>query len=198
MFTALLDTCVLWPSRQRDFLLSLAAEHAYRPIWSSAILDELQRTEREKLIGVELPEEEADARAAHLVAQMRSAFFGSEVEGWEAVTPYGLPDPDDEHVLAAAVVGGAESVVTWNVKDFPVRVVPTGIRVVLPADFAGDMVAADVGKGLRAVESMAARSGWAGPKQTVQEILDYLADKYDMIEAVDLLRAVGDNSATDE
>lgn len=46
MMTALLDTCVLVPSRARDVLLEVASTGAYRPLWSSEILAELDRTLR--------------------------------------------------------------------------------------------------------------------------------------------------------
>ncbi len=129
MFTALLDTSVLWPSLQRDFLLSLAAEYLYRPIWSSAILAELQLHETRKLVKLGIPEPTATERVQFLLSEMRRAFDDSEIEGWEALQgSYGLPDPNDEHVLAAAVVGGAGAIVTANLKDFPAKLMPRGLQ----------------------------------------------------------------------
>ncbi|MDW4571972.1 PIN domain-containing protein [Microbacterium sp. M3] len=120
VFTATLDTSVLWPSLQRDFLLSLAVEGAYRPTWSSAILEELEYHEEAKLAKRGIPVAEAAGRAATLIAAMRREFADAEVEGWEPLEgTFGLPDQDDEHVVAAAVITGAGAIVTENLKDFP-------------------------------------------------------------------------------
>lgn len=50
MFTALLDSCVLWPSTLRDFLLSLAFEGSYRFVFSEAILLDVEVNEELKLM----------------------------------------------------------------------------------------------------------------------------------------------------
>lgn len=192
MFTALLDTCVLWPSTQRDFLLSLAIEGMYRPIWSSAILAELEIGETKKLTltsKIGLDTVEAEARAKHLIERMQTAFDDAEVVGWEGLEgTYGLPDPDDEHVVAAAVVGGAAAIVTNNLKDFPRARMPHGLEVLSPADFALTTVSLNPELAWEAVRQMVARSGKSGPARTADEVLAILADRYAMTGAVDLLR----------
>ena len=54
-----------------------------------------------------------------------------------------LPDPDDRHVLAAAIAAGA-SLITANLADFPRSVVPSGVSVLAPDDFVRSLIQADL------------------------------------------------------
>ena len=131
MFAAVLDTSMLWPSLQRDFLLSLAAEGSYSARWSTAILDELTHHEAKKLIERGTPEGKAERAAQRLIDQMSTAFDDALVTDWEPLEgTYGLPDPDDEHVVGAAVMGKSEVIVTENLKHFPAAKLPASIRAV--------------------------------------------------------------------
>jgi predicted nucleic acid-binding protein len=189
MFAALLDTSVLWPSLQRDFLLSLAIEGLYRPLWSTEILAELEYHETQKLINRGERTDAAATRARHLIDQMTKAFDDALVENWEPHDgAFGLPDPDDEHVLAAAVVGGAGAIVTLNLRDFPIAKIPAHIKVLPPAGFAADTVAVSPDVALRAVQTIASR--YSAPSLTTEEILSQLVHRYQMAEAVELIRAV--------
>lgn len=100
MYRAVLDACVLVPSLQRDFLLQLATEEASSPLWGSGILTELEYTltklhERRHI-------SDGEERRRRLLAQMKHAFPGSEVNApKDRAYGYGLNDPDDGHVAHA-------------------------------------------------------------------------------------------------
>jgi predicted nucleic acid-binding protein len=191
VFIAVLDSCVLWPSTLRDFLLSLAIEQMYMPAWSSAILEEVRYNEAEKLKDRPpyLTGEEAGVRAAHLVANMQRAFPDALTTGWEPLEgTFGLPDVDDEHVLAAAVMAGAGAIVTENRKDFPTTLLPRGIEVLGPQDFTRDTVSLNPHTVLRAIRAIAARSGRHGPALTEDVLLGILENRYQLAAAVNLLR----------
>ena len=190
MFTALLDTSVLWPSLQRDFLLSMAIEGLYRPIWSQAILVELVRVEADKRVRRGAEPEQARRAAEHLIGQMEWAFDDARIDGWEPLEgTYGLPDPNDEHLVAAAVVGGAGVIVSQNAKDLPSRLMPHGIQVVNAARFAADVVSVEPTTASRALATMSMR--YTNPRRDVGDLLDLLRSRYGMEQAVQLLRAVG-------
>lgn len=189
MFVALLDTNVVWPSLQRDFLLSLHIQGAYRAIWSEAILEELEYHEALKLVKRGVDEREAEHRAQELIAQMREHFSDSIVQGWEGLDgTFGLPDPCDEHVLAAALVGGAEVIVTENLRDFPAELLPAGIEVLKAAEFARNSVDLSPRGALAAVDEIVARSGTLGPRLTRERVFDVLEVRYGMTESVRLMR----------
>lgn len=188
MFTALLDTCVLWPSLQRDFLLSMAAEGLYRPIWSQTILEELVHTEAAKRVRRGADEQQARGAAERLIAQMEWAFDDASVTGWEPlVGSYGLPDPDDEHVVAAAAIGGAGVIVSDNLRDLPARLLPDGLQAVTAAQFAADTVTVSPATARTAVERMSAR--YRNPPQSTDELLEVLRQRYGLDQAVEIIRS---------
>ncbi|NLI19708.1 MAG: PIN domain-containing protein [Actinomycetales bacterium] len=191
MFSAFLDTCVLWPSLQRDFLLSLAVEGLYRPLWSEAILEELEFHECQKLImRHDLPEPDAAQRAARLIERMREAFPDAVVVGWESLEgSCGLPDLNDEHVVAAAHVGGAGAIVTSNVKDFPRAKVPDSIQVLRPVEFLFNTVSVDPVRAAVAVTELADRQARRDSSRDVDWVLGELERRYGLHAVVGLIRS---------
>jgi len=110
---ALLDTCVIYPTVMRQMLLGAARAGAFTPIWSARIIEEWQRaTIKLGADGV--------AQAASEAALVAMDWPGAEVH-WPASLEarLWLPDPADIHVLAAAIAGSADVIVTLNSKDFP-------------------------------------------------------------------------------
>jgi len=189
MFSAILDTCVLWPSLQRDFLLSLAVEGIYRPLWSDQILEELQHEETRKLLKRGSTQVEAESRAALLIATMQAAFDDSCVSGLDSFTQkFGLPDPNDEHVVGAAHIGGAGAIVTSNLKDFPIDLMPPNIDVQSPAVFALNTVEVNPSASVIAIRKMAARSGRRGVTMTTDDVLSKLSNRHSMDDAIQVIR----------
>lgn len=148
MFTALLDTCVLVPSLQRDVLLQCAAAGVYRPVWSTAILEELSYTLTRRMTARDRSEDEVNAYVTRLCRQMRRAFPDATVTGWEGLLPaITVPDPDDAHVAAAAITADAGVIVTSDQHGFTSGLSAT-TRVRTPDEFPLD--ALDLPRGWRA------------------------------------------------
>jgi len=119
MMRALLDACVLYPTVMREVFLAIAATGSFDPVWSARILDEWACA-----VAAKLPDQAASARIE--IALLRSAWPDAETDvDPELQAGLHLPDPDDTHVLAAAIAGRATVLVTANRKDFPTRVLAT-------------------------------------------------------------------------
>jgi predicted nucleic acid-binding protein len=131
-----LDACVLVPVALADTLLRIAERELYRPLWSARIVAEAVDAIVE--IHPDIPPEQVQRR----FADMDDTFEDARVDGWEDLEDLvTLPDPDDRHVVAAAVRGRADAIVTANVRDYPVDILgPLNIDVIHPDDFLLDQL----------------------------------------------------------
>jgi len=162
---AVLDANVLIPNALCDFLLRLAEEELYQPRWSSAILAEVRRH-------VPVPPEAIGRR----IAFMNAAFEDALVTGYESLIDQMRNDPKDRHVLAAAVAAGADSIITCNLKDFPLAACESyGVVAEHPDAVLLDLWVREPRILLRVLGEQAASTGRRGTRLTVHQVLDYLA-----------------------
>lgn len=161
---ALLDACTMYPVGLRDTLLSVAQAQVFRPAWSAQILAEVRGAILRSVPGVE------PARIDRMLDDMRAAFPNAMVAGYSRLVPEMTNDPADRHVLAAAVAGGADVIVTWNVRHFPPSACrPLGIAVATPEDFLTKLHREDPDAVELALARQVAR--YVAPPMTIEDLL---------------------------
>lgn len=181
-YTAILDANVLYPTLVRDLLLSLATAGLYHARWSRHVHDEWTRNlvaNRPDLAG----------HVPDLVAAMNGAVPDCLVKNYQPLIGcVALPDPDDQHVLAAAIAGHADAIVTFNIKHFPADVLARhGIEAQHPDDFVMNQLQLQELVAIEAIKRMRAR--WKNPERSASELIAALEKRGLPLSAAHLKQA---------
>jgi hypothetical protein len=167
-FTVVYDACVLYPAPLRDLLIRVAARGLVRARWTDRILEETFRS-----ILSNRPDLAKGAldRTREL---MNRAIRDVLVTGYEGlIDGLDLPDPDDRHVVAAAIRTGAQVIVTSNLDDFPeVALAPYSIEAQHPDTFVLHLIDLAPGAVCSVVSEQAA--ALKNPPRSLGEVLDVL------------------------
>ena len=125
-----IDANLLYPFHLRNLLVQFGVDAVIAPRWTARIHAEW--------IGNLVAAGRAPKERLLLTLDlMNSTLPEADVQGWEArMGGLTLPDPDDHHVLAAALAAGAGTILTMNLRDFPASALaPHSVAAVHPDDF---------------------------------------------------------------
>lgn len=115
---ALLDANILYSAPLRDLFLELAVTGLFGVRWSQEIHAEWTTALLRNHSGV------TEEMVTRTCQKMDLSCENALVRGYShLIEKLELPDPDDRHVLAAAIAGGCTGIVTQNLQDFPEEVV---------------------------------------------------------------------------
>jgi hypothetical protein len=167
-FTVIYDACVFYPAPLRDFLMHLALTEMFRARWTETIHEEWI---------VSVLANRPDLTRAQLERTrdfMNKAIPDCLVTGYRELIPgLTLPDPNDRHVLAAAIRAGAGAIVTFNLKDFPPKALQSyGVEAQHPDEFVMDLLDLDHRKVCAAARNQ--RRNLKKPAQTIAQYLKNL------------------------
>jgi len=183
-FTAVLDANVMYPAPLRDLLIQVGAEGLYRARWTDQITDEWTRN---------LLANRADLTANNLsytVELMANGIPGCIVTGYDPIIEgLTLPDPDDRHVLAAAIKCSAQVIVTYNLKDFPEEILSQyGVEPKHPDEFLQDCYDVAPPAFISCVKTILKRL--KNPPKTPQELIDTYRGTHELTLTASSLEAV--------
>jgi predicted nucleic acid-binding protein len=166
--TAVYDANVLYPAPLRDLLIRLAQAGLVRGRWTETIHEEWLRN-----VLKDKPQLSPE-RLTRTRTLMNEAVRDCLVTGYEElIDSLTLPDPDDRHVLAAAIHAGAEVIVTYNLSDFPTEALARfDIEAQHPDDFLVGLLDLAPGAVCAAVKQQ--RESLRNPPKTAEELLNTL------------------------
>jgi predicted nucleic acid-binding protein len=181
VFGAFYDANVLYPSELRNLLMHLALEGLFRAKWSAAVHEEwISNLLKNR---PDLTREKLERTRMLMDKHAPDAL----VTGYEDLIPgLHLPDPDDRHVVAAAIRGRADVIVTMNLKDFPAEIIgPFGLEAQHPDEFVLHLLHLAPGSVVAAAQ--AHRQSLKNPPKTIVEYLDTL-ERQGLAQTVSVLR----------
>jgi hypothetical protein len=180
-FTVLFDSCVFYPARLRSLLMYLGGTDLFWGRWTDDIHEEWMQAVLENFPDISRADME---RTRDL---MNESTLDCLVTGYRELAEHlSLPDLNDRHVLAAAIVGRADAIVTFNLDDFPSeRLRHYDIEAIHPDDFLLCQFDLSPAQFLGAVNLH--RGSLKNPPRSPSEYLDEL-EKNQLPRTVELLR----------
>jgi predicted nucleic acid-binding protein len=180
-FTVVYDANVLYPNTLRDLLIRIAQAGLVQAKWTVRILDEMIRGLARSRPDIE------SGKLERLRQLMTDAIRDGLVTGYEPlIDGLKLPDPDDRHVLAAAVKSGAQVIVTHNLKDFPVDDLREwSVEAKSPDDFVLDQMGIHAQTVAACVQQIA--DSRTRPPQGFDDVLSQL-ERDGLVESAAVLR----------
>ena len=185
-FTAFVDACTLASALKRNLLLTLAEAELFRIRWSDEVMAETEKAIEDILAAKGF--EDAAVRARRARSSMEAAFEDAAVSDYGRLLCVcdGLPDPNDAHVVAAALKTQATIIVTENLRDFPDEIsAPLNLEVRSADVFIANTLALAPGKAVAAVRTM--RERLKRPEKTAEALLIDM-EAAGLTETVDVLR----------
>lgn len=184
-FTAVYDAYVLYPAPLRSLLMYLALTDLFRAKWTETIHAEWMRNVQKDY--PDMTQAQIERTRDLMNAHVRDCLVTGYEDLIESVT---LPDPDDRHVLAAAIRAGAGVIVTTNLADFPKEALAKfGIEAQHPDDFIMHLL--DLAPNVVCSAAKKQRESLKKPPMTVEHFLESL-ERQGLPQTVAVLRQFAD------
>lgn len=166
--SVLYDACVLYPAPLRDLLMHLAISDIYKAKWTNEIHDEWIRNvllNRKDLVKSQL-----ERTRSLMNRHVQDCLVDNYQHLIETIK---LPDPDDRHVVAAAVHSSSSIILTYNLKDFPPKSIQRyGIQAQHPDKFIAQLIELDAFLVCSTIKRL--RESLKNPPITAQNYLEIL------------------------